>query len=208
MASAIIHLCVAKEIARRLNINDDNLLIGSIAPDISKLIGESKIKSHYLTYDEDIPDIQLFLKENKNYLKHPFELGYFIHLYTDKIWFKSFSPKFLCNKSLKLKDGSILPVTEDSFASIIYNDYSNLNSELIDIYKLDLKIFYEEPNISKSNIEGYPISKIKILIDKMGNIICNSSNNPTYVLDLNEIVKFIDGTVVEILEKLKELKVF
>lgn len=208
MASSIIHLAVAKEIARKLNINDDNLLIGSIAPDISKLLGESKIKSHYLTYDESIPDIELFLKENKRYLNNPFELGYFIHLYTDKMWFKGFSPKYICNNSLKLKDGTVIPVTEDSFANIIYNDYSNINSEIIDKYKLDLKIFYEEPNISKTYIDGYPISKIKILTDKMGNIIYNSSNKPTYVLDLNEITEFIDKCVIEILDKIKKLDIF
>ena len=42
MASAIIHLCVAKEINKYLKMDENYLLLGSIAPDISKQIGETK----------------------------------------------------------------------------------------------------------------------------------------------------------------------
>lgn len=207
MASAIIHLCVAKEIGRRLGIPNNNLLIGSIAPDISKLVGESKGKSHYLTFNEDIPNMDLFLKENKEHLNFPFELGYYIHLYTDKLWFKGFFIKFICNNSLKLKDGSILNANPNFISDIIYNDYSNLNVELIEKYNLDLKIFYEEPNITTTYINGYPIDKIKLLIDKMGSIILKSKSKPTYVLDLEEITKFIDTSVDIIIKDIQELNI-
>lgn len=208
MASSIIHICVAKEIGRRLEINDDNLLIGSIAPDISKLIGEGKGKSHYLTFDESIPDMELFLKENENYLNNPFELGYYIHLYTDKLWFKDFSIKYICNDSIKLKDGTILKVTQDFITNVMYNDYSNLNIDLIERYDLDLKIFYEETNINETYIKGYPIDKIKILLDKMGNIILKSKEQTTYVIELTEIINFIDNSVEIILKDLKERNIF
>ena len=42
MASAVIHLCVAKEINKYLKMDEDYILLGSIAPDISKQIGETK----------------------------------------------------------------------------------------------------------------------------------------------------------------------
>ena len=42
MASAVIHLCVAKKIHNYLQ-NDERLFsLGSIAPDIAKIVGEDK----------------------------------------------------------------------------------------------------------------------------------------------------------------------
>lgn len=206
MASAIIHLCVANEIGKRLNINDKNLLLGSIAPDIGKLINKSKNETHFVSIKEDIPNIDYFLSKYKDYLNNPFELGYFIHLYTDKLWFEDYALKLYSDNSLKLKDGTIIPTSLDFISSIIYNDYSNLNIELIDKYSLNLDLFHEDINLEKTYIEEFPVSKIKLLIDKMGIIIANSTTKPTYVLDLTEIEKFIDTSIDIITNKIKEIQ--
>ena len=48
MASAIIHLAVANELNKVLNREYKPYMIGSIAPDIWKQVGEpSKVKSHF-----------------------------------------------------------------------------------------------------------------------------------------------------------------
>ena len=39
MASALIHIAVANEINKKLNKDKSKLLIGSRAPDISKIVG-------------------------------------------------------------------------------------------------------------------------------------------------------------------------
>ena len=63
MASSVIHMAVASEINKTLKRNIDKLLVGSIAPDLSKHIGESKIKSHFLDEQDnfEIPHIDKFL---------------------------------------------------------------------------------------------------------------------------------------------------
>ena len=48
MASSIIHMAVANEIHKVIKRDNGKLLIGSIAPDISKCIGENKIRSQFL----------------------------------------------------------------------------------------------------------------------------------------------------------------
>ena len=53
MASAIIHISVAKKINEILHMNEKELFLGTIAPDISKQIGESKDKSHFLFGSDD-----------------------------------------------------------------------------------------------------------------------------------------------------------
>ena len=76
MASSVIHICVANEINKVLKRNDRKLLIGTIAPDISKLIGESKYYSHFLDdIDNNIPNLEKFLNKYKYYLDDDFVLG-------------------------------------------------------------------------------------------------------------------------------------
>ena len=66
MASAIIHICVANEINKYLKRNEKQILIGSIAPDISKQIGQTKTKSHFIDdHLIDIPNIEKYLKKYK-----------------------------------------------------------------------------------------------------------------------------------------------
>ena len=48
MASSLIHMCVASEINKKYNLPKNMLLLGSIAPDISKLVGETKVKKSFL----------------------------------------------------------------------------------------------------------------------------------------------------------------
>lgn len=206
MASAIIHICVAKKIGEKLNINNIDFLLGSIAPDIAKINGESKNKTHFIDIKEDVPNIKFFLSKYQRFLENPFELGYFIHLYTDKLWYENFIINIFSNNSIKLKDGTILTGTNEFIRDIIYNDYTNVNIDLIDKFNLDLKLFYEDINLDKTFIKEYPISKIKLLIDKMGIIIANSNSNHTYSLDLNNIEDFINDSTNIIIEKIIEIK--
>ena len=58
MASSVIHMVVANEINKVLKRDNNILLIGSIAPDLSKELGENKIRSHFLDDDNtNIPNI-------------------------------------------------------------------------------------------------------------------------------------------------------
>lgn len=84
MASTIMHIAVANEIYKKLKnnieIKEYDYFLGSIAPDLSKLIGDSKKESHFITNETEIPNIDLFLDKYK--LNKSFNIGYYIHLYT------------------------------------------------------------------------------------------------------------------------------
>ena len=205
MASAIIHLCVAKKIGEKLNILNNDLLLGSIAPDIAKVIGENKNTTHFIDVVEDIPNVNYFIKKYGQYLNNNFELGYFIHLYTDKLWYEQFDRLFL-NDTIRLKDGTILVVGANKVREIIYNDYGNVNIDLIDKYSLNLKLFYEDIILTKTYIDEYSIEKTQLLLDKMGIIIANSKNGPTYSLDLTEIEEFIETTTDTIINVINNLQ--
>ena len=206
MASAIIHLAVAKTLEKYLNIeNKRDYYLGSIAPDISKQIGENKQKSHFLFNTIDnIPNIELFTNKYPNFKDNSFNLGYFIHLYTDKIWFSKFINKITTGSCIRLLDGSIITTTPEEIEKLIYQDYTNLNIKLLDEYKMDLSLFYEDFIEPKTNITEIPINKLNILINKMGIIIENSTIEKPYTFDTYLVLEFIDNASQKILKILKE----
>lgn len=191
MASSIIHMCIAKEVNKTLKIKDVNmLLLGSIAPDISKHIGQSKIKSHFLTDGVNI-DIESFLKKYSNQLHNPFIMGYYIHLYTDLLWDKYFITEIVENETIHLLDGKNVNNDPALYTELIYNDYTNLNVQLIDEYNLDLSLFYNNAVLPDIEMAEIPVSKLPILIDYTGIIIQNTKKNKAYTFDLKQIKAFI-----------------
>lgn len=206
MASSVIHMCVANEINKKLKRNNDLILLGSIAPDIAKQIGRTKYESHFLIDDKEIPSLDRFLDKYKKHLKDDFVLGYYIHLYTDYIWFKHFYTDFIANGSLYLLDGTIVEANDDTYKEYFYNDYTTLNRVLIDKYKLDLKIFTTKMPKIKNVIKEIPMNQIQIIIDKTNMIIRKSYEQKNYIFDIDMIDKFINTSVEAIITNLKDIE--
>ena len=211
MASAIIHLAVANELNKVLNKDYKSIMIGAIAPDIWKQVGElSKSPSHFKDSDDtDIPNLDKFLYKYKDMLKDDFVLGYYIHLLTDYYWFKYFLPSIYNErKSILTKlDGTKIYLTDNELGEYIYNDYTNINVEVIDAYSLRLDLFYEEVPEFKNIISEIPMDKIDVLMDKMGLIIENSTYNKEYIFDIKSIMNFVEMCVSGITDNLKELEI-
>lgn len=208
MASSIIHMAVANEINRVIKRDNDRLLIGSIAPDIWKNIGESKVKSHFLDDEStSIPNIDKFLSKYKNNLDDDFVLGYFIHLYTDYLWFKYFLPEIYNrdNNMITKIDGTIVKCKEDMLNEYIYNDYTNLNIRLLEEYNMDLSIFFNDIPHLDNIIDEIPMDNISIIVDKVGIIIQNTKEQKELIFDIKNIKTFVNLSVELILAKLKEL---
>lgn len=210
MASSMIHIAVANEINKKLNRDKSKLLIGTIAPDISKLIGETKVKSHFQDRNDNIPNLDKFLDKYKENLNDDFVLGYYIHLLTDYLWFKYFMTeiKFEDTNIITKLDGTNVKCNGNMFTLYIYNDYTNLNIKLIDEYNLDLKIFYNEIPKLENIIQEIPMEKIGLIVDKAGEIVENTKEHKDFVFNLDNINKFIETSVDIILGNLKELNIY
>ena len=206
MASAVIHLCVAKEVNKYLKMDENMILLGSIAPDISKQIGETKEISHFLdhTNEDDIPNIDRFLSKYKSELNKPFEVGYFIHLLTDKYWFRDYIYNYIERFT---KNATKKKITYTAIRDVIYNDYTNINIDLIDKYNLPLDIFQNEIEYPNSKIKEIPIDKLPIIVEKMGLIIANSTEEKTFMFDTKDIEVFITNTVKYIIKDLQLLDI-
>lgn len=205
MASAIIHLAVAKEIEPYINIkNKKDYYLGSIAPDMSKHVGKKKNMSHFLIPNTEIPDIEKFKIKYPKFYQNDFDLGYYIHLFTDKIWTEDFLPKLIKNNSVKLKNGNKINLSKEELKKLIYQDYTNLNIKVIEKYNMDLSLFYEDFQIPNTKINEVPIDKLNILIDKMGIIIENSKQEKLYIFDTTLIYNFIEEVVEKLIEEIKD----
>ena len=206
MAPAIIHLCIAKEVNRYLGMDEYQILLGSIAPDISKQIGETKEISHFLDHsnEDDIPNINNFLTKYKNDLQDPFTMGYFIHLLTDKYWFRDYIYKFIDRYATSQSKKKL---TYTAIKDVIYNDYTNINIDLIDRYTLPLDIFYTDFRRPNSKINEIPLDKLPILIEKMGLIIEESKEEKTFMFDTREIISFIEETTKYIIKDIQMLRI-
>lgn len=209
MASAIMHICIAKKLNEKLNRKESDLLLGTIAPDISKQINESRKKSHFIFEGREI-NLENFISKYPLFYKNDFELGYFIHLYADKIWFTEFIPT-LADRSknqVKLLTGENIVLSSEELVNLFYNDYSNLNIQLIDYYELNLNLFYNDLTIPKTFIEEIPVDKLNILVDKMGIIIANSKIEKNYVFNKKMVVDYIDNAANQIYKYLLKIMVW
>ena len=206
MASSVIHICIANEINKTINRDSKKLLIGTIAPDISKLLGETKFYSHFLdNVNNNIPNINKFLDKYGNYLNDDFVLGYYIHLYTDYLWFKYFIPNIIKGNYIKELDGALVEYTEKTFKYYVYNDYSNLNNQLIDRYNFPMKIFYEEIPYIPNIISEIPIDRLNLIVDKTGILIEESRKGKKYLFKIDDIITFIESSKKTILKELDSI---
>ncbi len=206
MASTIIHMAVANELNKKLGRDNNLILLGGIAPDLGKIADGSKIKAHFQDTNDDIPNIKRFLNKYSSKMNDDFVMGYFIHLYTDYLWFKYFIPElFNSDKELITKlDGTKVKCNENIFTLYVYNDYTNLNTRVLDEYNMDLSIFYNELPKLNNIIEEIPMNKLNLLINETSYIIENSKEKKEYVFDIDDIKTFISTSTDLIYAYLKE----
>ncbi len=207
MASSIIHMAVASELNKKLNRDESKLLIGTIAPDISKLVGDKKSKSHFIINDDDIPDVDRFYNKYRYYLDDDFVLGYYIHLLTDYYWFKYFVSEIINESIITKLDGTKVKCTNGMIITYMYNDYTNLNIRLIDEYNLNLKIFYNELPKFKNIIEEIPMDKLNIVVSNAGKIVEQSKVHKDMIFNIDNVKKFIEMVVVLITSDLEKIKI-
>ncbi|MFI3307857.1 MAG: hypothetical protein R3Y21_04745 [Mycoplasmatota bacterium] len=201
MASAIIHMCVAKEINKKLKRETKDYYLGSIAPDTNKILGQTKAKAHF--YNEiELVDLDMFKNKYPDFYNNDFDLGYYIHLYTDLLWNEIVFSKIIFKNEFLFLDGNLRKMEKQNFSSILYDDYTSLNSLLLDEYGLDLSLFYDDFFTPNTKIDEIPIKEMPLFLKEMGMYVKNSKLTEFKVLDLEMVKKFIKLSVSEIASKL------
>lgn len=150
MPGYIIHICVAKEYAKKHKVADENEFVeGTIYPDSIRPKG----KTHYSPYDSSDTNLLNFLENKK--LDSSYNEGYFLHLLADYLFYNKY---FLAWKTIG--------------ADALYNDYDVLNQKLVSKYDIN-----EVPDVVKPYFEikkdgetvEYHFDKVVKFIEEVSN---------------------------------------
>lgn len=138
MASSVIHLAIAKKyLEKNTTLNYKNVIDGTLYPDAV----DDNDKSHYTDINRGSDNVSHvrgkvnlyeFLAEHESL--SDFELGWFLHLVTDYLFFEEcFTTEYLLNNSY------------ESFCKDLYFAYNCLNTYIPEKY-----------HITKDDYAGYP----------------------------------------------------
>lgn len=138
MASSVIHLAVAKKfLEKNPNLNKKEVLKGSLYPDTVK-----KDISHYTDLNRGTDNVShlkgkvnlySFLLDHENL--NDFEIGWFIHLVTDYLFFdECFTENYL------------LTHTYDEFRDELYTSYDYTNNYISEKYNITMEDYESYPN--------------------------------------------------------------
>lgn len=202
MASIMIHICVAKKVNEYLKMPEKMLFLGTLAPDLSKELKASREKSHF--YNESSVDLEKFVEKYRYKLWDPYVMGYFVHLFTDKIWEEKFVPRFVKKDDIKLQQGGMSLSSLEVINKLIYEDCTNLGITLIDKYEPKLSLFYDDLELPKVVVDEVDTNKLDILINKMSTILANAKKEKTLIFDWDDVISFIDQTSIDIVNYIKK----
>ena len=205
MASTIMHLAIAKKVNEFLKMDERELYLGTLAPDLSKELGQNKEISHFLdpTKDYDIPDINKFLAKYKDSLVNPFEMGYFIHLLADKYWYRDYINDYIDKYTTNIDKKKL---TYAAIKNIIYNDYTNINSDLIKEYQININTILEDTSIG-TRLTEVPVDKLNLIVDKLKIIIEESHEDKTFMFNTEDIKEYINNSAKYIIKDIEMLSV-
>lgn len=192
MGSRVMHYCISTILKRELQINDDQFLLGGLAPDVHKSMSEPKETSHFMRKDDTgigFIDYRFFYNKYLAKNKTPFHYGYYFHLLTDDIWLKE-----IYYKKIKWLPQDIKTEAKRMY----YRDFWRLNGKLIDYYSLELVPLKEEP----IDIDEIDYKRLSELIWSLENdfIMADSvKGEPLEILVMNEVLQTIERTVTSCL---------
>ena len=176
MACATIHLAIAKKyLENHKQLNYEKVIAGTLYPDASP----NNDESHYTDINRGNDNVShvrgkvnlyAFLKEHESL--NDFELGWFLHLVTDYLFFdECFTEEYLLTNSY------------ENFCQALYFAYEHLNLYLSEKYNITEKDYKDYPN------EYYLGKAYKdcILTKEMINEFINRVSN----IDLNKYIQKI-----------------
>lgn len=206
MASLLIHLAVGKKVNEKLCKKEEPFLTGCIAPDLAKFVGLKRSDSHFQDHDGNY-DLKKFLDKYYDYKDNEYVLGYYVHLYTDYLWYRYFASEIMDDNYITKLDGTKVKYVSENMAKLyLYNDYTNLSFDIINEYGLDLEFFHKNEYYSNSIIEEIPYDKISILIDTTVDILNQKAYKSNFVFNFEQVKQFIDIIADYIIANLKEEK--
>lgn len=211
MPSSIIHLCVAKEVAKQIKVNKEEFFYGNILPDqaiVKNYSQKDKLHFYKKTTIGDITKenvcLEDFLKDHKDDLNDSVSLGVYSHFITDYLWIENFIINHLTNIDgkiyLKTRRGNLR-----NNRITVYIDYDKMNEWLIEKYDVSCEFiktvkyngkFKEIYNLPQKNI----YARVKGYMQKL-------RKGEMDIFSKEEIENFINKVTIEVVKRIKDIEV-
>lgn len=159
MPSWSIHLKVGKELNKKLNLDNDKFLFGSLMPDTDSNWKIRRFQAHYygnLKFpkcpNENMIDIKSFIKDYKDKLNDSLIIGYYVHLLTDNFY----NEYVYYNKWIQDENNNIIGIRKNDGGIIdVKNDYEKLlKYKHSDLELYGKRLFKSENLIIPNNIDS------------------------------------------------------
>ena len=175
MPSHKIHLSIAKEINKKLKLNDDAILLGSVLSDLT--IEHDHGLSHFQCEDEypkNLANADEFIKKYPN-MKDDISIGYIIHLLTDRFYNDVYNHTDI--------DGI---EHNKYFKHSLFDSYDNYLLKQRNVSKINNKQIIN--NIPNYRDITFDMNYLNEYIDKLNNDIDNTKIKKNYSIEYQDFL--------------------
>ena len=206
MPSHKIHISIAQEINKKLKLDNDEISLGSVLPDLS--LAHNHGIPHFQvgdSYPDSLANPYEFIKECNNKL-NTIDMGYLIHLLTDRFYNQKYLEKFFI-----FKDGKpfklIFDIDDKDRKCIKKHDFHEYDKYLIDLGKI--KPFNNLDVLSQVKSYGnnidFDLNSLKEYMDNFNKHLEEKYLNYNFLCwKKEELDKIYDECIEYILSYLKE----
>lgn len=196
MGSRIMHYCISSLVNEKLRLQEDQFLLGGLAPDLNKYMNQPKMDSHFAKCNANgifYTDYEAFYDKYLINQGSPFHIGYYFHLISDEIWLRE----------IYFKKIKWLPPEEKKEAQQkYYRDFWRLNGKLIDHYSIELKQHFVEP-VAIDEIDYRYLPALIRDLKRDFEFMNDAKDEPLEILSFEEVIRVLEESVRICLEKSK-----
>lgn len=214
MPGFILHITTAKILFEKYEINVDRSAfeVGNLIPDSVS----DKTFSHFRNPERNeklmvYPDLELFLNKYQHLLQDSSCLGYYFHLFVDRIYAKDYIPQIVTfydkngheasnradiTHALIKRTGELVPIKRFFSDEYYYGDFTKLNTYLMNRFQLSIDLSDPVENPGIEEVVYTDIKKIEKQLQEYL-VIPEAAVNRLNVFEPEHLIKFLERVVDE-----------
>lgn len=223
MPGFILHITAAKMLFDKCksSIDQDAFQSGNLIADSVV----DKTYSHFRHPDRNMklmvyPDLDLFLNKYRQLLNDSSCLGYYFHLYIDRVYAKDYIPQiitFYDANGLEASDradithafikrtGELVPIKTIFSDEYYYGDFTKMNTYLMKRFSLSTDLVCDVKNPGIAEVDYNDMHKIQKQLQGYLDVP-DEAINELKVFDVEDLLNFLDKAAGEFAEMLGNLK--
>ena len=221
MPGFILHITTAKMLFDKYNIDvdQDAFGVGNLIPDSVS----DKTFSHFRhpSRNEKLmvyPDMDLFLDKYQHLLPDSSCLGYYFHLYVDRIYAKDYIPQIVSfydengkeasdradiTHALIKRTGERIPIKRFFSDEYYYGDFTKLNTYLINRFDLSTSLDKSIENPGIEEVDYTDIASIEAKLQEYLHVP-EDAVNELKVFEAEHLIEFLKGLIDEFVALIHE----